>query len=251
MSLITRLALLLGCIIPAYTKAQIINVETARIYDTTGFFGDINAHVLLNKNVSQVFELDFSSSLLYKTKKDMYLLLGSYGFLKAAGENLIDNSFLHARYNRKIGKWLRWEVFTQLQSNVVNGIDSRFLVGTGPRNKIIERKFIKLYIAALLMYEYEKEATDEQTTHKNFRNSSYVALTLLPKDYLQIVNTLFYQPLLKDFADYRVLNQTSVKVKAGKRLSLSLNWNYLFDSRPVISYPKVNYSLSTAIGYEF
>lgn len=234
------------------TRAQIVNIESARMHtDSLGMMGDISTDISLTKNSQQIFSADLSAHLQYKTKKDLYLFIGSYGFLKGDGDALIDNTFFHFRYNRKFNKWLRWEAFTQLQKNVINKIDSRFLIGTGPRNKIIERKGIKMYIASLSMYEYQKDETTPAVTHNDIRNSSYIALILKPVTNLEIVTTTFYQPLYKDIADYRILNQVKIKIHAGKHFGVSLNWSYLFDSRPVEGIPKVSYNLSSGLGYEF
>ena len=97
-------------------KAQIVNIERARMQsDTTGWMGNAGASLALTRNVQQVFTTDLDVHLQYKSKKSLYLLLGNYGFLKAAGTKLIDNTFFHLRYNYKINRTLRWEAFTQLQ----------------------------------------------------------------------------------------------------------------------------------------
>ena len=173
-----------------------------------------------------------------------------YGFLKGAGTRLIDNTFLHFRYNYKLNRIVRWEAFTQVQQNVVTGISSRFLIGTGPRFKILSTKLIRLYAASLLMYEREEE-TNNNIIHNYIRSSSYVSFTITPNKQLEIISTSFFQPLPDNWNDYRLLNQVSIRVKAGKKLGVKLNWNYLNDSRPVAGIPSVNYNLSTGIDYEF
>lgn len=247
----TFLLLLFFCFLQFGTKAQIVNIESARMQsDTTGWMGNAGAGLVLTKNVQQVFSTELDAHVQYKSNKSLYLLLGSYGFLKSAGTSLIDNTFLHFRYNYKINKILRWEAFTQLQQNVISNIKSRFLVGTGPRFKLLGTKMIKLYAASLMMYEREKE-TNSSLIHNDIRSSSYVSITFTPNKQLEIISTSFFQPLVNNLNDYRILNQVSVKVKAGKRLGLRVRWNYLNDSRPVPGIPSVNYSLITGADYEF
>lgn len=232
-------------------RSQIVNIENARMQsDTTGWMGNAGASFALTKNTQQVFSSDVDAHLQYKSKKGLYLVLGSYGFLKAAGTNLIDNTFLHFRYNYKLNAVVRWEAFTQVQKNVVTGISSRFLIGTGPRFKIFSTKLIRLYAASLLMYEREDE-TGSDVVQNNARNSSYVSFTITPNKQVEIVSTSFFQPLLNNWNDYRLLNQVTIRVKAGKKLGLAVKWNYLNDSRPVAGVPSVNYSLSTGLDYQF
>jgi len=234
------------------TIAQIVNIENARMHsDTTGIMGNAGAALALTKNTEQVFLFNVNAHVQYKTQKDLYLVLGSYGFLKGSGTNLIDNSFLHFRYNRKINKTLRWEVFTQLQKNLITKIAYRFLIGTGPRFKIADSKRFKLYTASLLMFENEKEKSTPVILHNDWRNSSYISFTFLPNEQTELVSTSFYQPLINRINDYRLLNQTKLIVKAGKRLSVSVNYNYLFDNNPASGTPKTNYSFSTGFDYDF
>jgi hypothetical protein len=245
--------ILLFCIltrIPAIS--QIVNIETARMQsDTTGWMGSAGASLSLVKNTEQIFTTNVNAHLQYKSKRSLYLLLGSYGFLKSADTRLIDNTFLHLRYNYKLNKTINWEVFTQLQNNVVTKIQSRFLLGTGPRFKILSSKIVRLYAASLLMYEREEEQTADNTLHNNARSSSYVSFSFTPNNMLEIVSTTFFQPLLNNWNDYRILNQLGIKAKATKKFSISIDWNYLNDSHPVEGIPPVNYSISTGLEYDF
>ncbi len=232
-------------------KAQIVNIESARMQsDTTGLMGNAGASLALTKNTQQVFSSEVDAHIQYKSRKSLYLLLGSYGFLKGAGTNLIDNSFLHFRYNYKLNAIVRWEVFTQVQKNVITGISSRFLIGMGPRFKLLSNKLMRLYAASLLMYEREAE-TVSNIIQNNARSSSYVSFTITPNKQVEIISTSFFQPLLNNWNDYRILNQVSIRVKAAKKIGLKVKWNYLNDSRPVVGVPSVNYSLSTGVDYEF
>ena len=145
-------------IVSSACHAQIVNTEKARMQsDTTGWMGNAGASLSLVKNTQQVFTADANAHLQYKSKKSLYLILASYGFLKGGNNKLIDNTFIHLRYNYKLNKTIRWEVFTQLQNNVVTKIKSRYLLGTGPRFKILSTKIIRLYAASLIMYEHETE----------------------------------------------------------------------------------------------
>ena len=243
--------LLLSFLLIIVSKAQIVNIESARMQsDTTGLMGNASASLALTKNTQQVFSSDIDAHVQYKSQKSLYLLLGSYGFLKGAGTRLIDNTFLHLRYNYKLNSVVRWEAFTQVQKNKITGISSRFLIGTGPRFKILSTKLIRLYAASLLMYEREDE-TNTDVVQNNARSSSYVSFTITPNKQVEIISTSFFQPLINNWNDYRLLNQVAIRVKAAKKIALAVKWNYLNDSRPVTGVPSVNYSLSTGINYEF
>jgi putative salt-induced outer membrane protein YdiY len=232
--------------------AQIVNIESQRIQsDTTGWFGNIATSFLFEKNATQVLNISANAHVEFKTSKNLYLFLANYTLLKGSGETLNDNLFYHLRYNHKINSWLRWEVFTQLQQNNVTGIKLRLLAGTGPRFKISGSKNVALYAATASMYEYEKEKTVPTIYHRSLRNSSYFSFNYKLSENAELIGTIFYQPLFSNFSDYRILNEVSIKFKFVKHFSFTASWYYLYDSRPANGIPKLSYSISNGIQYDF
>ncbi len=227
--------------------AQIVNMESQRYHkDTTGWSGSVSASLSFNKYEQQVFAVNADTHVQYQTKKSLYLLLGSYGFLKGNDQAFIDYGFLHFRYNYKIGPVLRWEAFTQLQENAITKIQSRFLIGTGPRFKIISNKKFHLYAASLVMLETEKETGVPQQVN-DWRSSSYISFTFLPNNRTEFTSTTYYQPVLFDVADYRLLNQSVFKIKASNKISVNINWSYQFDSSPPPDVINETYNFSTGV----
>jgi len=231
---------------------QIVNTESQRIQsDTTGWLGNIGTSFLFEKNVVQVLNINATAHVEYKTPKSLYLFLINFSLLKGSGQTFDNNLFYHLRYNYKISKLLRWEVFTQMQQNSVTGIELRLLAGTGPRFKLADNKQLSLYAATAAMYEYEKEQTLPPVYHRDVRSSSYISATYRPFQNTEIIGTFFYQPLYADFKDYRLLNEIIVKFKLVKHLSITTGWSYLYDSRPAALTPKLNYSVNNGIEYNF
>lgn len=234
-------------------KSQIINVESARMQsDTVGWMGSFGAAFSITKNTSQIFGAYADAQLQYKTSNDqgIWMILGNLNFLKVAKSRFVSDGMAHLRYNKKVNEWLRWEFFGQFQNNDITQIDSRILAGTGPRFKLMKLPTFRLYAALLFMYEREKEATIPIVRHSDVRNSSYISFTWLPKDYLEMISTTYFQPRLSQFNDFRILNQISFKVKATPHFSLSVKWNYLHDKAPAGTAPKTVYNFATVFTYD-
>lgn len=234
-------------------RSQIVNVESARMQsDTVGWMGSFGAAFSMTRNTSRIFGANADAHLQYKTSRDrgLWLILGNYNLLKISGRNFLSDGLFHLRYNRKVNEWLRWEFFGQFQNNDITQIDSRILVGTGPRFKLVKKPKFRLYGATLLMYENEKEATMPAVKHSDVRNSSYLSFTWLPKDYLEIISTTYFQPRVDRFSDYRLLNQLVFKVKATPHFSLTTKWNYLYDRFPAGTAPGTVYNFATGFSYE-
>lgn len=233
-------------------NAQIVNVESLRIQtDTIGFAGNLGGDFTLSKDVDKIFSANAYATIQYKSKRNIYLILGNYSFLKGANKKLLNKLFAHFRYDHKITDFFRMETFTQIQSNKITKIDTRFLVGAGPRFKIPTFKNLKTYLGILFMYEYEKELTDPIIYHNVIRNSSYLSFTYTPNDRVKLTSTTFYQPIVNKFNDFRILNQENVTFSISKKFSVTLNWDYLYDALPVKGIPKSNYTFSTGLKYEF
>ncbi len=248
-----RIFLLFAFVVCTRGNAQIVNVESSRMQsDTVGWLGSIGAAVSLSKNVDRIFQGNMEAHLQYKTSRNtgIWLILGNVGFLKINSSRFQSDGLLHLRYNKKVNDWLRWEFFGQFQNNVITQIDSRFLLGTGPRFKLSQRNLFHLYMGCLFMYEREMERTSPKIMHNDIRNSSYISFTWLPKDFLEMISTTYFQPRVNKLSDYRILNQLSFQIKATPHFSLSLKWNYLHDRFPAGTAPKTTYSFATGITYQ-
>ena len=244
--------ILISILLYLTSSAQIVNIESQRMHsDTIGWLGSLGSTFSLVKNTQQILSVDANAHVQYKTQKDLYLFLASYDLLKTTGSDLSNNSFFHLRYNRKLNKWLIWEVFTQLQQNAITGIDLRSLVGTGPRFKIYKNNKLHLYAGTAAMYEYEREAVKPVIIHKDIRNSNYVSISYMPSSLINLVTTTFYQPLFSNFSDYRIFNETILNIKATKHFSILTAFNYLYDAFPLEGVPHVNYTISNGFSYTF
>ncbi len=237
-------------------QAQIVNMESARMQtDTTGWKGTASLGFSLSKNTTQVSSFLSSAHVQYKSKKNLYLLLGSSEFLKSDGSSLINNSFAHFRINRKYGPKLRWEWYTQFQNNAVTGIAFRILLGTGPRFKLRETDKFKDYLGISLMYEYEKDkiapVDGGDVYHRDVRGNFYFSFSYRPEASTELVSTTLLQPLIRDFSDCRFMQQMSFRIKPGKKFDARFDLNYLYDPYPVPGKPKTNYRFGTGIGYNF
>ena len=235
-----------------HLQAQVVNIESSRIQtDTVGWAGSGGAAVSITRNTQQIITIDLEAQLQYKTPKSLWLILGDYGFLKGGTEKYLLNSFGHLRFNHKLNKWIRWEAFTQVQSNHIMQIRSRYLTGTGPRFKLWSHPKFRLYAASLVMYEHETEKVKPAIIHNDIRSSSYLSFTFLPTETIELVSTTFYQPLFNNLRDTRIFNQTSLHVNATKRFSMYVKWNWIYDKQPAGTAPETSYQLVSGFNLEF
>lgn len=229
----------------------VIDIEDQRIItDTTGWSGSAVAEFSMNKTISRTLDLACKSHLQYKTDRSLYLLLADYKFLEAGQQRFINSGFVHFRYNVKLNKGVRWEIFSQLQTNKILKVNKRFLVGGGPRFKITDSPSFAFYLGIIYMYEWENLITPAEI-HRDHRISAYLSTTIKAGDVLKIQSTTYYQPLIRDVYDYRIASNLRFTIGLSKHLFFITAIEYLYDSAPPLDIPKDVYSMKNGIELKF
>src|ERR1041385_2394022 len=182
---------------PFLVSSQVINIENKRfLNDTNGFVGRADLNFNVTQNTQQVITLGFNVHMQYQYNRHRVLGISDFSFIKAAQTDFVNNGYEHLRYSYKIVDRVTWETFGQAQYNLVLKLNRRYLAGTGPRFKILKKKHLRLYVAALYMFEHQ-EQDNETIVQDNNRLSSYVTFNI-NFGKLDFSNTTFYQPLLSD-----------------------------------------------------
>lgn len=233
------------------SEGQIVNMESKRIAtDTTGFSGKMGISLAAARFTQSFVAADISGQVQYKTDKNLYLLVGDFQIVNAGGESFNNSGFGHFRFNRKLSKVIRGELFTQIQYNSVTKIERRVLNGIGLRFKLSQFETAKIYWGIAYMYEYE-EVNDPDELNKDNRLSSYFTFTLAPVKTITFRNTTYAQPKLAEFKDYRIANNTVLNFGITKNLKFTTVFSFLYDSRPPVDIPTINYQIKNGLHYKF
>lgn len=245
-------AFLLLFMISTFANAQLVNIESRRMQtDSVRFV--LNADFSFNHTNNdgiKVNQIDGAITTQLKSKdlKKIYLLLGSYKLIDAQNKNLQNSWFLHGRFNYKFTPVLRLEAFVQGQYNQLLVVQQRNLVGLGLRAKWIDTENFTGYAGN--SYLYEIEYSDEAgTTEYNHRNSTYLSLSYFPKSKrFSVANTVYYQPLYKDFSDYRVLEQFRLDIPLSSWFKVFALFNYYLDSKTPLNTREYTSNFNFGVG---
>jgi hypothetical protein len=233
-------------------RAQVLNVESLRkVTDTSGLSGYVGVNFSLIRNVNEFVVLGSDILLQYKMNDHLVLLKNDIRFLKIEGEDFANNGITHLRYNYRFHPRIRWEVFAQAQYNRVALIDFRGLLGTGPRFKLTDKEKYKFYLGTLVMYEYEELADGVTPINRDIRGSAYLSFSLYPSERVTIVSTTYYQPLFKQFSDFRISSDSTLAVELLKPLSLTVSYQFFYDPFPAVGIPTSQYNFTTGLTYSF
>ncbi|WP_179022381.1 DUF481 domain-containing protein [Winogradskyella forsetii] len=233
-------------------NAQIVNVESLRrISDTSKWSGAANLDISLIKNTQSIFKITNKIRLQYNTEKNLYLFINDLKLEQIEDNSFVNKGIQHLRYNRKIIERLKLEVFAQSQYDAISDIKFRGLLGIGPRFKLSKSRDYRFYLGTLLMYEHEESSDSNTEILRDVRGSAYFSCSLYPLEHISLVSTTYYQPLLKQFSDFRISNETSLGIKVLKNLLFKTTFTYNFDASPIIGIPKTQYELTNGIVYTF
>ncbi|MGB5436690.1 MAG: DUF481 domain-containing protein [Maribacter sp.] len=211
---------------------QLVNIEAKRMQtDSVRFV--LKSDILFNyTDTNEAYVLKFGSNITTQIKsKDLnkiYFLVWNYDLVRTDEKDVQNSWFLHARFNQELSDFFRLEAFVQNQNNTQLTIISRNLVGAGIRFKLINKERTKAYFGNSYMYEIEKLNGIDQWYY-NHRNSSYLSLTQsFEKAHLDLIATLYFQPLYRDLENHRVLGQFKAEIPLTNHISLTALYNYFY-----------------------
>ncbi len=236
-------------LIPA--KAQVINIENKRfLNDTNGWVGNIDFNFNVYNNTQQVLQFSNAIRIQYQKNRSRFIFLNDLNFIKAGHTDFANSGYQHFRYNYKVNKWLTMEAFTQTQYNPVLKLDFRYLLGAGPRLKLLKKENARIYMAALYMYEYDDIMYGEVNLYEH-RISSYVTGSFTILKNLDFTTTTFYQPNIEDKTDFRIANESSLEIHINKHLNFKSTFNMLYDTKQPLGIPDLVYSFKNGLSIKF
>ena len=189
-----------------------------------------------------------------------------FGVLQAAetrseGVKTADESFAHLRGIHQYSDWFAGEAFVQFQENEFASLLSRYLAGGGGRFKLFsEQDSYSVYMGLGVFHEWEHTDlgtfTDRQ---KTWRLNNYWSYQHQLNEQVNWYGTLYLQPDIDNFDDYRTLLDTGFVVRLTGSLRMRVSYNLRHDSAPprnllavpVIDREKTNSQYITAFMYEF
>ncbi len=233
----------------------IVNMEELHTGEPKpGFSGQVELSMQNSRGNSDKQEYSLGSRLQHhRDAITNYLLLsGSYG--ESNGIKNTEKGFLHARHIHRLGPILSAEAYTQAETDTFARLELRALLGAGVRLTLLPRAERGEAYLGLGGY-YSEERIDQSFadggTEALWRANSYLVLKYQVSDNTTLLSTTYYQPALKDAADYRLLEQAAMRVKVSEMLSLIVALDYRRDNRPPIGVEKEDINLSTSLSLEF
>ncbi len=248
-----RWLLVLLMVMPSLAFGQ-VNVEAMRSNGTEdGVSGSTALSVAYTGGNIQFADFGASAHLELMKEKNLVFVVMNYRFAaKRTQADLLaepdiglwdeeahfsNNRLAHLRYNRTLADGFWWEAYTQYEYNEFLLLDRRLLVGTGPRFRVFDLEAAGLWFGISAMIEEERlneerVAPSEEVSRLNGRASSYASLTARLTENASWTSTVYAQPRLDAFEDYRVVVESGLSFGVGKALAVTIDGRYRTDSQP-------------------
>ncbi len=193
---------------------------------------------------------DFSFGIYHSERSNEHFgfVMASRDYAKSNDVKSEDSSFLHARYNYYFSANEAFEVFAQSNTDDFKSLESRNLIGVAYRKEFSDKNTAGLGI----FQEQEEYKVNGQTLEFDQTRLSLYWVTTVPLDNgAELSNTLYYQPNISKFSDFRAYNRLSIKSKLTESLSLKFGLLVEHDSQPVLDVKKTDIKYQAGFSYEF
>ncbi len=194
---------------------------------------------------------------MYHTGNHIIRVVGGFNYLNSSGETITSDIFSQLRYNHIFTSRLQSFTFYQIQKNEILLVKRRELAGAGLRIALVQKDSSRIRLDAGIggMYENEllkdsPEVTAGGTAQGYFRMADFLSFRYVRSNF-RIVDVMYYQPLVREFSDFRLYNDFTIHFTIQKHLSFETGFIYRFDSRPPGTLKKEDLSLKNAIVVTF
>lgn len=247
-----------------------VNVEQNRPAQSSGLHAHLDGSFTLIRGNVDLTQVGLSGRAEYVKGVHSPFVQASVDYGEKSGTSFLSQSFVHARWTAMWWDMLGTELFSQLQDNSFRSLILRQLHGGGVRLRSTLDEGGEVAIGLGAMFEREvyldevqlksdqrdeliQAARDEQLEN-NIRGTSYLTLKRPLKlsesgASLALSVTLYYQPLLRDPSDYRVLGDAAIEVKLSDLIRLVESLNLLYDSEPPVGVQRYDLKSVTSLRF--
>jgi|GEM_PF-1175601 len=147
------------------------------------------------------------------------------------------NALTHLRYNYALTDDLALEAYTQYEFNEFLLLDRRVLAGTGIRYRVGQGERGGFWFGTSAMMEAERlnpdsVAPSEEVDQLYWRWSNYGTTKLTIGEDSSWLTTIYYQPRIDSFDDFRVVAETGLGFALTETFSFSVDARLRHDSAP-------------------
>lgn len=210
----------------------------------TNLFVDLSG----KKGNSETENIELGIYHSQRFKQHFGYIMATREYSNSNGQKSADNAFLHLRYNYYVTEKNSVEVFAQTNVDDFRSLESRELLGLAFRHEMSRASAYGIG----LFNEHEKYLVNEEYLIFNQnRINLYWVVAKKISQHATLTNTLYYQPNIDDFNDWRAFNKLSISSKLTQNVSMNFGLLLEHDSLPVLSVKATDVSYQTGFEIRF
>lgn len=229
-------AAVLACVlflVPA-ASAQ-VNIEQHRPREQgTSLVVDVAAS--LRSGNSDLYDVTAGGQLHHRSGVHSILAIARVRYGENDDRQFANSSFGHLRYTRWITGRFAGEAFAQLERDRFTLLQVRSLLGAGGRLRFLDKENVEMFYGSSFMLELERLDASKVLNHparsEAVRWSNYASVRWTINERSSLSSTVYIQPRLGDFADFRLLHDAMLEVGVTERVSLRVALRQRLDNRP-------------------
>lgn len=219
------------------------DINTNGLYHTANFFLHTRSGNSIYKSQQVSYRGDyvrnsFRSFLIYRSK-----------YTKTPLQTISNNGFFHLRLTKKLNNTIDSETFFQNEFNDFILLQNRNLIGLSFRKTLVTVKKHTFVSSLGIMYEEESVWNVKQTCDYKFSHFFLYQYSFAEKSYFYVCN--YYQPLISNFSDYRLLTDAVLSISLSKHIALKHSLNYRYNSKPPYTVKNYDLELNHGISITF
>jgi hypothetical protein len=227
------------------TGGIILNTLQGFSEGTPGWSGNVDGLYSGSGGNTERLIFAVTSGLQWRGERNRWLLRGGWGYEESNGLRTAENVIVHLRHNYDLTSSLATIAFVQVQESPFQDIASRWLLGVGLRDEIVNTDSTKVIVGATPMFEVQRLEGQERT--EDMRLSTFLLLSRYVARRVRLDATGFYQPLFDDFRNYRTVGTLTMVIGVTGSLDFKMGGSVETNSRPAPGVERTDWSTFTSL----
>lgn len=230
-----------------------VNVEPfRRELPDRGLGGRVNGSITGYQGNTQGVVMGGSFMVGMNQERHMSFVTGSFDFAHLGAVTQVFKSFGHARYAYELTPVLSWEGYGQVEADRFRELRLREVLGSGPRLEI-EADNLEGTLGTAYMLEYlrRNQTNGAIRSDVHHRASQYVRVALHAGEKALLAATVYYQPRLDDFSDFRVLTLAALEFKVSDAVRSRIDATLRYESATVAGVKPHDLEIKNSLGFTF
>jgi len=255
-----RILLIVTVIYTSVLQAQILNIDRIIQYKTgfqeaKNFYATIGADFNLISEGNTMVMFSSSTELTYLSHKSAFIWLTKQDFSNANRAEVVNTGYSQFVYRYQFRKRIVPELLVQYQWNGPLGMVSRYLGGGNMRFNLYSDSTSQLLLKTGLIYEWEEwKYTSAGETHPAYFINENLKLNIYLKYMYKISDSFDFTVASylqaspdKNIVYPRISPIMVLNFKITKKLSMEINAQMAYDTKPFIPIDKLQYRISNKL----